>query len=148
MVSPESEAGERLKRTVHAASARAGIRSDLQLARDAKISYETLMSMYSGRTIPRTRTLQTIAAALGVRLDELSAAFDARPAEPDPLPLELHRLVDEIRHLILEIRRERRDTADTRAALLAAVAQGQGPARRDTRAAYGRDRPETKKTPR
>ena len=77
--------GKALKRAIHVARAKAGIASDVQLALQAPVSYDTLMNWYSDATVPRGAELKKVAKALGVSLWDLKAAYDGTAPEPPPL---------------------------------------------------------------
>ena len=100
-------AGERLKREIHAARARAGIASDMELAQRSHVHYDTLMNWYSGRTVPRPGAVRQIAETLDVRFAVLMDAYEGKDAEPPELKEAIAILVDEIRSSLVEERRAR-----------------------------------------
>jgi transcriptional regulator with XRE-family HTH domain len=95
----DRNAGERLKVAIHVARARAEppITSDMQLAVQAGIHYDTLMNWYSGRTLPRPGGLRQVADALGIRYSDLQDAYDGRDPEPPTLVEAIEALIDELR---------------------------------------------------
>lgn len=112
--------GTGLKQAIHIARARASITSDMELARKADVSYDTLMNWYSNRTTPRPAELKKVADAMDVRLVELMDAWDGR--EPQPPQLE-----EVLRELVVEIRTDRERQAAAIVTLLTAVVEALGP---------------------
>jgi lambda repressor-like predicted transcriptional regulator len=104
-VDERQEAGQRLKRAIHIARARAEIDSDMQLSVRAHVSYDTLMNWYAGRTTPRPYELRKIAAAVGVQYAELWSAYEDIAVEPIPLSEAVRDLIPELRELVAELRR-------------------------------------------
>lgn len=96
--------GQRLKRALHVARAKAGLTSDTQVAHRANVGYDTLMNWYSGRTVPRPHELRKVTEALGASYAELWAVYEG--VEPEPLPLQeqVGELVTVLRDLVLELR--------------------------------------------
>lgn len=92
--------GQALKRAIHVARAKADITSDIQLALQAQVSYDTLMNWYSDRTVPRGAELKKVAKALGMRYAELEAAYDGVDPEPPPLQDAIKELVVALRPLV------------------------------------------------
>ena len=99
--------GERLKREIHAARARAGIGTDIELAKRAHVSYDTLMNWYSGRTVPRAHVVKQVAEAVGVRFSLLLDAYEGKDPEPPELKEAIAMLADEIRTAMVDERRAR-----------------------------------------
>jgi hypothetical protein len=99
--------GERLKRAIHAARARAGISSDMELGRQARVHYDTLQNWYSGRTVPRPASIKQVADVLGVRYAELLDVYEGRDADPPELKDAVTALVAEIRAAMVDERRAR-----------------------------------------
>ena len=101
------EAGQRLKRAIHVARAKAEIDSDMQLSVRAGVHYDTLMNWYGGRTTPRPFELRKIAKCLGVPYAELWSAYEDIAVEPVPLSEAVRELVPELRELIAELRKQK-----------------------------------------
>lgn len=108
------DSGQQLKRTIHVMRERAGIPSDMQMAREAGVSYDTLMNWYSGRTVPRPAELKKVADAIGTSLVALMDAYEGRDPEPPTL-------VDAIRELIGEMRLSRAQQDEATLAILRAL---------------------------
>ena len=106
--------GQALKRSIHMARERKGIPSDMQLARAAGISYDTLMNWYSGRTVPRPAELKKVADATGTTLVALMDAYEGRDPEPPTL-------VEAIRELVAEMRLSRAQQDEATVAMLHAL---------------------------
>jgi transcriptional regulator with XRE-family HTH domain len=115
--------GARLKQAVHVARAKAGITSDVQLAQRARVSYDTLMNWFGGKTVPRGHELEKVAKATGTSLWVLQAAYEGRPADPPPLHDAIRDLVGELNRqtaaitaLVDELRQDQtgRDAAEER----------------------------------
>jgi len=90
-------AGQRLKRAIHVARARANVLYDRDLATRAHVSYDTLMNWYGGKTVPRGEELRRVALFLGVKYSDLMAAYEGVEAEPPALTEVLRELVTELR---------------------------------------------------
>ena len=119
--------GERLKREIHVARARAGIGTDMELAQRAHVHYDTLMNWYSGRTTPRSNAVKAIADVIGVRFTTLLDAYEGRDAEPPELKEAIGLLVDEIRTAMVDERRARTKLMQAvTAAIAAALAEPVG----------------------
>lgn len=106
--------GPALKQAIHVARARAGITSDMQLALQSGVHYDTLMNWYGGRTVPRPAEVKRVADTLGVSYGDLLAAYEGR----EPEPPELH---DAIRELVEEMRLDRRQQTQAIASLTQAL---------------------------
>ncbi len=124
--------GEALKTAIHVARERAGITSDTQLARQAGVSYDTLMNWFGGRTLPRPTELKRVADAVGVRLVELMDAYEGRDPQPPSLEERMGELIDELRVFVHEARLQRAANEESTAAILRALgalgrAGAQGP---------------------
>jgi lambda repressor-like predicted transcriptional regulator len=104
-VDERQEAGQRLKRAVHIARARAEIDSDMQLSVRAGVHYDTLMNWYGGRTTPRPFELRKVAKTLGIQYAELWSAYEDIAVEPVPLSEAVKELLPELRELVAELRR-------------------------------------------
>ena len=89
--------GSALKKAIHLARARAGIVSDMELARRAQVSYDTFMNWYGDKTVPRPHEVKKVADVLGVRYSDLLAAYEGHDPEPPPLQDAIHELVEEMR---------------------------------------------------
>lgn len=102
--------GRSLKSVIHVQRARAGITSDVQLAGQAHVHYDTLMNWYSDRTVPRPAEVKKIASALrrgqlaqgipedkAVTFGDLMAAYEGLDVEPPSLTEAVLTLVDELR---------------------------------------------------
>lgn len=89
--------GQALKRAIHVARERAGIPSDMQLARRSGVSYDTLMNWYAERTVPRPSELKKVAEQAGTSLVALMDAYEGRDPEPPTLVEALGELVAELR---------------------------------------------------
>lgn len=98
----DEQGGQALKRAIHVARERQGIPSDMQLARAAGVSYDTLMNWYGDRTVPRPNELKKVADAAGTTLIALMDAYEGRDPEPPSL-------VEAIYALVAELRAERAD---------------------------------------
>lgn len=94
--------GQALKRAIHIARERQGIPSDMQLARLAGVSYDTLMNWYADRTVPRPSEVKRVAEAAGTSLVALMDAYEGRDPEPPSL-------VDALLLLVAELRAEREE---------------------------------------
>lgn len=97
-------AGERLKRAIHVARARANILYDTDLATRSRVSYDTLMNWYGGKTVPRGAELRKVGLVLGVAYADLMAAYEGRDPEPQPLQEAMRDQTEAIRDLIEAIR--------------------------------------------
>ena len=97
-------AGQRLKRAIHIARARAGLTSDMQVSGRANVSYDTLMNWYGGRTVPRPFELKKVATALETSYAELWSRYEGM--EPEPLPLQdaVRALIPVLSDLVVELR--------------------------------------------
>lgn len=136
--------GQRLKRAIHIARARAGIVSDMRLSILADVHYDTLMNWYSDRTVPRPNEVRKIAVALAEPFANLMAAYEGRDPEPPPLMDRISDLAEAVQALAGEIRRDRIEDEKRRVQqdamnqtmleALGAIASGQGRAEtpRDT----------------
>lgn len=102
--------GRALKSAVHVQRARAGITSDVQLARQAHVHYDTLMNWFADRTVPRPAEVKKVATAIragqlaqgipdgsAVSFGELWAAYEGIDPEPPSLTEAILELVDELR---------------------------------------------------
>lgn len=107
--------GSALKKAIHLARARAGIVSDMELARRAQVSYDTFMNWYGDKTVPRPHEVKKVADVLGVRYSDLLAAYEGHDPEP---PL----LQDAIHELVTEMRLEREQQHETAMAIMRALA--------------------------
>lgn len=121
MGDPGREAGQRLKRAIHVARAQSRFTSDMQLALAAHIHYDTLMSWYSGRTVPRPASVKQIADAMGASYPDLMAAYEGVDAPAVPLEQAVADLIAEIRVALVEERQARSSLMRTIAAALAAA---------------------------
>ena len=115
--------GERLKREIHAARARAGIGTDMELAKRSRVSYDTLMNWYSGRTVPRANVVKQVADAVGVKYSTLLDVYEGRDPEPPELKEAIAMLADEIRTALVD---ERRARAQLMRAVAAAITAAMG----------------------
>ena len=106
---------EALKRTLKAARSQAGINSDRALAERSGVHLQTLQNWMGGKTTPRPAELHKVALALGLRLDDLMAAYEGRDPEPQPLQ-------DAIRDLVAQIAEQ----TDAIRELAAALRSGDG----------------------
>lgn len=97
-------AGARLKKAIHIARAQADLTSDMAVSVVARVSYDTLMNWYSGRTTPRPHELRKVAKALGVPYADLWSAYEDIPTEEVPLTDALRELIPELRALVAELR--------------------------------------------
>ena len=113
--------GARLKKAVHVARAKAGIASDVQLAQRARVSYDTLMNWFGGKTVPRGHELEKVAKATGTSLWVLQAAYEGRPPDPPPIQDAIRELVAELNSLVGELQRDRSERAEAIEARLRAV---------------------------
>ena len=103
-VDAKREAGERLKRAIHVARARAGLTSDVQVATRSNVSYDTLMNWYSGRTNPRGFELRKVAEALDTSYPLLEGAYNGTDPEPMPLQDAVRDLIRSLDDLVGELR--------------------------------------------
>ena len=110
-----STSGQRLKRAIHIARARAGITSDMKLSIASGVHYDTLMNWYGDKTVPRPAEVKKVAEALGEPFANLMAAYDGREPEPLPLTDAVTGLVTEVRSLVGEMRRDRIEDEKRRA---------------------------------
>lgn len=101
------EAGERLKRAIHVARATTDVTSDMELARQAGVHYDTLMNWFSGRTTPRPFEVRKVGEVLGIGYGELLAAYEGRPAPAVPLEQAVADLIAEIRIALVDERHAR-----------------------------------------
>jgi hypothetical protein len=114
--------GAALKQAIHVARARAGITSDMQLALQAHVHYDTFMNWYGDRTVPRPAELKKVADVLGISYGDLMGAYEGRDPEPQPLQDALRELVEAVRALVAESRLSRATQVESTEALLRAVA--------------------------
>jgi transcriptional regulator with XRE-family HTH domain len=114
--------GEALKVAIHVARERAGITSDMELARRAGVSYDTLMNWFGDRTMPRPTEMKRVGDAIGVRLVELMDVWEGRDPEPPGLLEAVGVLTDEIRLLLVELRMGRAHQEESTSAILRALA--------------------------
>jgi transcriptional regulator with XRE-family HTH domain len=117
----EEGGGAALKRAIRVARARTDITSDMELARSAKVSYDTLMNWYADRTSPRPYEVKKVATALGVPMTDLLAAWEGRDPDPPPVQDAIRELVGELRALVAESRLARAQQDEATMALLRAV---------------------------
>ncbi len=104
--------GKALKQAIHVARAKTDMTSDMELARRAHVSYDTLMNWYGDKTTPRPHEVKKVADILGVSYGDLLAAYDGSDPEPQPLQDAIAELVTEIRELVRVLdRRERSRSA-------------------------------------
>jgi transcriptional regulator with XRE-family HTH domain len=113
--------GAALKRAIHVARARTEYTSDMQLAKAANVSYDTLMNWYADKTTPRAFEVRKVAATLGVPFTDLYAAYEGRDPEPPPIQDAIRELVDELRVMVSESRLARAQQDEATMALLRAV---------------------------
>lgn len=113
--------GQALKQAIHVARARTDYTSDMQLAIAAGISYDTFMNWFGDKTTPRPAEVKKVADALGIRYDNLMAAWEGRPIEPPPLHEAIADLVSEIRQSIEESRLARAQQHEATLELMRAV---------------------------
>jgi transcriptional regulator with XRE-family HTH domain len=114
-------AGDRLKRAIHVARARANILYDTDLSVRAGVSYDTLMNWYAGKTVPRGAELRRLGQTLGVSYADLMAAYEGLEPEPQPLQAAVRELVVTVQSLVSEIREDRQRGQDAAAAILRAA---------------------------
>ena len=104
--------GKALKRAIHVARARTDMTSDMELARRAHVSYDTLMNWYGDKTVPRPHEVKKVGDVLGVSYSDLIAAWEGKDPEPAALVDKIDELVVEIRELVRALdRRERSRSA-------------------------------------
>jgi transcriptional regulator with XRE-family HTH domain len=113
--------GPALKRAIHIARAKTDITSDMELARQAGVHYDTMMNWYGGRTTPRPFEVRKVATVLGVSLTDLMSAYEGYDPEPPPLQDAVRELVGEMRALIAESRLARAQQDEATMALLRAL---------------------------
>lgn len=141
--------GAALKAAIHIARERAGITSDMQLARAADVSYDTLFNWFSERTVPRPTELKKVADTLGIRLIDLMDVYEGREPEPPGLEERLNDVVDELRALTSELRLSRHQQEEATTELmraLGALARG-GLVPRGTPPATGSEAPNGNRRP-
>lgn len=108
----QSQGGKALKQAIHVARARTDMTSDVELARRAHVSYDTLMNWYGDKTVPRPHEVKKVGDVLGVSYSDLIAAWEGKDPEPPPLQEAIAELVVEIRELVRALdRRERQRSA-------------------------------------
>ena len=117
----DKAAGDRLKRAIHVARARANILYDTDLAVRADVSYDTLMNWFAGKTVPRGAELRRVGQTLGVSYADLMAAYEGLEPEPQPLQDAVRDLVSTIRTLVAEMQEDRQRGQDAAAAILRAA---------------------------
>lgn len=110
-----------MKRAIHVAREEAGIATDVELARRASISYDTLMNWFGNRTTPRPSEVGRVADVLGLRLVELMDAWEGRDPRPPALEEQIAQLVAELRISIYEARLSRVALEEATAAILRAL---------------------------
>ena len=113
--------GADLKAAIHVARERAGITSDMQLARQASVSYDTLMNWYAERTTPRPAELKKVGDAIGVRLVELMDVWEGRDPQPPVLEERLSEVIDALHVLVRELRLSRHQQEESTEAILRAL---------------------------
>lgn len=123
---PRREAGQRLKRALHVARAKAGITSDIDVSVRSHVSYDTLMNWYSGRTTPRPHELQKVTQALGASYAEVWAVYEGVDPEPLPLHESIRELVVVLRDLALELRHSRAEALVTQEQMAEALRLADG----------------------
>ena len=89
--------GSALKQAIHIARERADLASDVEVARRAGVSYDTLMNWFGNKTTPRPAELRKVADSLGIRYGELMDAWEGRETEPPPLQTAIRELIAELR---------------------------------------------------
>lgn len=108
----ELNGGPALKRAIHVARARTDMTSDMELARRAHVSYDTLMNWYGDKTVPRPHEVKKVGDVLGVSYGDLIAAWEGKDPEPPVLVDKIDELITEIRELVRALdRRERSRSA-------------------------------------
>lgn len=100
--------GQALKQAIHIARAKTDMTSDMELARRAHVSYDTLMNWYGNKTTPRPHEVKKVAEILDVSYGDLIAAWEGRETEPPALHEAIHELVEEIRALVRVLERRER----------------------------------------
>lgn len=113
--------GAALKAAIHVARERAGMTSDMQLARAAGISYDTLFNWFSERTVPRPAEMKKVADVLGIRLVELMDVYEGRDPQPPGIEERLGEVVDELRALTSELRLSRHQEEESMTELMRAL---------------------------
>ena len=89
--------GPALKQAIHIARERSELTSDIEVARRAGVSYDTLMNWFGNKTTPRPAELRKVADSLGIRYGELMDAWEGRETEPPPLQIAIRELIGEMR---------------------------------------------------
>src|SRR5678815_3241758 len=93
--------GAALKLAIHVAREQAGIATDMDLARRAGVSYDTLMNWYADRTVPRPERLKALADVLpSLSYGDLIGAYEGKPPAPVPLQDAIKELAGDIRALV------------------------------------------------
>lgn len=113
--------GAALKQAIHVARIQAGIATDIELARRAGVSYDTLMNWFSERTTPRPAEMAKVGKVVGLRLVDLMDTWEGRDPQPPALEEVLRELVAEIRISIYEERLSRVALEEATAAILRAL---------------------------
>lgn len=124
----EHRPGPALKQAIHVARIQAGIATDIELARRAGVSYDTLMNWYSERTTPRPAEMAKVGKVVGLRLVDLMDTWEGRDPQPPALEEVLRELVAEIRVATYEERKSRIALEEATATILRALGVSARPA--------------------